>query len=115
MTRIPVISLAMLSFAALAYELLLMRLFSIIYWHHFAYMVIALALLGYGISGSVVTLLQGRLIKHFRYYYIATILFFSLFSIFSFLWLQNIPFNAEEILWDWRQSVYLLIIFLLLS
>ena len=115
MTRMPVISLAMLSFAALAYELLLMRLFSIIYWHHFAYMVIALALLGYGISGSVVTLLQGRLIKHFRYYYIATILLFSLFSVFSFLWLQNIPFNAEEILWDWRQGIYLLIIFLLLS
>jgi len=115
MTRMPVISLAMLSFTALAYELLLMRLFSIIYWHHFTYMVIALALLGYGVSGSVVTLLQGRLIKHFRYYYIATILLFSLFSVFSFLWVQSIPFNAEEILWDWRQGVYLLIIFLLLS
>lgn len=115
MMRLPVISLAMLSFAALAYELLLMRLFSIIYWHHFAYMVIALALLGHGISGSVVMVLQGRLIKHFKQYYIATILLFSLFSVFSFLLAQNLPFNAEEILWDWRQSVYLLIIFLLLS
>ncbi len=115
MIRMPVISLAMLSFAALAYELLLMRLFSIIYWHHFAYMVIALALLGYGISGSVVTLLQGRLIKHFKRCYIATILLFCLFSVLSFEWVQNIPFNAEEILWDWRQGIYLLIIFLLLS
>ncbi len=30
-----------------------MRLFSIILWHHFAYMIISLALLGYGASGAV--------------------------------------------------------------
>ena len=115
MSRLPVISLAMLSATSLAYELLLMRLFSIIHWHHFAYMVIGLALLGHGFSGSVVMVLQGRLIKHFRFVYIACILLFSLFSIISFQGAQNIPFNAEEILWDWRQAIYLLIIFLLLS
>ena len=115
MSRLPVISLAMLSATSLAYELLLMRLFSIIHWHHFAYMVIGLALLGHGFSGSVVMVLQGRLIKHFRFVYIACILLFSLFSIISFQGAQNIPFNAEEILWDWRQAIYLLIIFLFLS
>lgn len=115
MTRLPVISLAILSATALAYELLLMRLFSIIYWHHFAYMVIGLALLGHGFSGSVVMVLQNKLIKHFRLVYIGCILLFSLFTIISFQWAQNIPFNAEEILWDWRQSIYLLVIFLFLS
>ncbi|MCK7582687.1 MAG: hypothetical protein MZV65_48755 [Chromatiales bacterium] len=30
-----------------------MRLFSIIQWHHFAYMMISVALLGYGAAGSV--------------------------------------------------------------
>ncbi|MCK5188952.1 MAG: SAM-dependent methyltransferase, partial [Methylococcales bacterium] len=115
MTRLPVISLAMLSATSLAYELLLMRLFSIIYWHHFAYMVIGLALLGYGFSGSVVMVFQGKLIKHFRQLYIACILLFSLFTIISFQWAQSIPFNAEEILWDWRQGIYLLIIFLFLT
>ena len=115
MTRLPIISLAMLSATALTYELLLMRLFSIIYWHHFAYMVIGLALLGYGFSGSVVTVLQVKLIKHFRHVYIACILLFSLFTVISFQWVQSIPFNTEEIIWDWRQSIYLLIIFLLLS
>ena len=42
--RPPYGSLALLSASALAYEVLLMRLFSIIQWHHFAYLVIALAL-----------------------------------------------------------------------
>ena len=44
--------LDLISASALAYEILLMRLFSIVQWHHFAYMVISLALLGYGASGT---------------------------------------------------------------
>jgi len=45
------VAIAVISASALAYEVLLMRLFSIIQWHHFAYMIISLALLGYGVSG----------------------------------------------------------------
>ncbi|OAD19608.1 secreted protein, partial [Candidatus Thiomargarita nelsonii] len=36
----PLIAIALLSAAAIAYEVLLLRLFSIIQWHHFAYMII---------------------------------------------------------------------------
>ena len=39
----PYFALLIISAAALAYEVLLIRLFSIIQWHHFAYMVISLA------------------------------------------------------------------------
>ena len=46
---------------ALAFEVLLTRLLAIIHWHHFAGMVISLALLGYGASGSVLTPLLDRL------------------------------------------------------
>jgi hypothetical protein len=58
-------SIFLLSACALAYEILLMRLFSIIQWHHFAYMVIGLALLGYGISGSVISIWQMTLLRLF--------------------------------------------------
>ena len=54
-------AIGLLSGAALGYEILLMRLFSIIHWHHFAYMTISLALLGFGASGSFVALLRERL------------------------------------------------------
>lgn len=54
----PIPAIALLSAAALGYEILLMRLFSIIQWHHFAYMMISVALLGYGAAGAVVTLAQ---------------------------------------------------------
>ncbi|MCH8835383.1 MAG: SAM-dependent methyltransferase, partial [Proteobacteria bacterium] len=47
-----VVAVALLSAAALGYEILLIRLFSIILWHHFAFMIISLALLGVGASGT---------------------------------------------------------------
>jgi len=43
--RPPFIAVAMISATALAYEVLLLRLFALAQWHHLAYMVISLALL----------------------------------------------------------------------
>jgi hypothetical protein len=57
----PLLSVFILSAAALAYEVLLIRLFSIIHWHHFAFMVISIALLGYGASGN------NYLLIHWKY------------------------------------------------
>ncbi len=46
-------SVGLLSVALIAYQIVLMYLFSITQWYHFAYMVIAIALLGFGTSGTV--------------------------------------------------------------
>ena len=51
------------SSAALLLEVSLTRLFSVILWHHFAFMVVSMALLGYGASGS---LLMGPLAPYPR-------------------------------------------------
>jgi len=112
----PLISLGLISATALAYEILLMRLFSIIQWHHFAYMIISLALLGYGISGTLVSLLQARFLKPIPVItYPLFLMLFSLSCFGCFLAAQNIPFNPEAILWDIQQIWYLLGIFLTLS
>ena len=42
-----------LSFCLLAYEVDLLRLLSWLQWYHFAYLVISLALLGFGASGTL--------------------------------------------------------------
>jgi hypothetical protein len=109
------VSIALLSLAALGYEILLMRLFSIIQWHHFAYMIISLALLGYGASGAVITIFQKQLKSHFAVSYTAGIALFGISAIGSFLLVQQLPFNAEEVLWDWRQPGWLLLMYLLLA
>jgi hypothetical protein len=46
----------LVSASAIAFEILLMRMLSIVQWHHFAYMIISLALLGYGASGTFIAL-----------------------------------------------------------
>ena len=113
--RPPYLSLFLLSACALSYEILLMRLFSIIQWHHFAYLVIALALLGYGISGSLLWLFQRPLMRHFPLAYFSAILLFASSLPLCFLLAQAIPFNIEELLWDGSQVGRLSLIFLLLT
>lgn len=114
-SRPPLLSIFLLSACSLAYEILLMRLFSIIQWHHFAYMIISLALLGYGVSGSILSVFQQWLMPRFRAMYISAIVLFSVSSLLCFLIAQAIPFNAEEMIWDIRQPFYLLLIFIVLS
>jgi hypothetical protein len=112
---LPLLSIALVSATALAYEVLLMRLFSIIQWHHFAYMMISLALLGYGVSGAFLMLLQRPLLQRFATSYIINLALFGISSVGCFLIAQHIPFNAEEVLWDVRQTVWLLCTYLLLA
>ena len=58
-------AVALVSAAAIAYEILLMRMLSIVHWHHFAWMIISLALLGYGASGTAIALARDRLRPRF--------------------------------------------------
>ena len=56
----------LVSAAAIGYELLLMRVLSIVQWHHFAYMIISVALLGYGASGTFIALFRKTLEPRFE-------------------------------------------------
>lgn len=58
------LSLGILSAAIIAFQLALMQVLSIVQWHHFAYMVISVALLGFGAAGTVLALFRQRLLKH---------------------------------------------------
>ena len=49
------VAMGLVSFSALAYEITLTRIFSFVTWYHFVYLVIGLALLGYGAAGSLLT------------------------------------------------------------
>lgn len=111
----PLLSIFILSASALAYEILLLRLFSIIHWHHFASMIISIALLGYGISGSLITLFRDRLLPHYQQVFIANALLFGLSSLVCFIIVQHFPFNSLEILWDSSQWFQLLLSYLLLT
>jgi len=112
---LPRLSIALVSAAALGYEVLLMRLFSIIQWHHFAYMIISLALLGYGASGTFISIARPWLLRRYAAAYCSNLALFGLSAVLCFLLAQQLPFNPEEVLWDWRQPLYLAQLFLLLA
>ena len=59
--RPPLFAIGLLSGAALGYEILLMRLLSIIQWHHFAYMIISVAILCFGAACTALALFRRRL------------------------------------------------------
>jgi hypothetical protein len=59
------LALAMISAAVIGYQLALMQILSLVQWHHFAYMIIAVALLGFGAAGTCLSLLRSRMMRRF--------------------------------------------------
>jgi hypothetical protein len=110
------VALLLVSATALAYQVLLVRAFSIGQWHHFAYMVVSIALLGFGASGTLLATLDRRTrtagsIEALR---ASQAIQFSLSATglaialpVSFWITQRIPFEPFLIIWDWRQLLYL--------
>ena len=111
----PLMAILFLSAATLAYEILLMRLFLISQWHHLSYMVISLALLGYGASGTFIALTREWLLKRFRAVFATAAVLFGIMAAVSYAVSQRLPFNPLEVVWDPYQQLYLFCLYLLLA
>lgn len=60
------LAVGLLSAAITAHQLGLMQVLAYVHWHHFAYMVVAVALLGFGAAGTVLTLWRQPLLGRAR-------------------------------------------------
>ena len=109
------LAIAVLSAATLAYEVLLLRLFAIVQWHHFAYMAISIALLGFGASGTFLFLAQRWLRLRFVSAFATNAAAFGITALAGFIVAQRLPFNALEVIWVPRQFLWLLGLYLLLA
>ncbi len=105
----------LVSLAALSFEVALSRLFSVALSYHFAFMVVSLALLGYGASGSFLTLLSSLLKKDPDLFFSSSAILFSLSCVGAYLAVNHIPFDPVRISWDRLQVVYLFADYLVLS
>ena len=108
-------AVALLSAGVLGYEILLARLLAIVHWHHFAYMIIAVALLGFGAAGSLVAVFQRPLLARFRCAFGGAALGFGAGAPLAFAVAQTLPFNALEIAWERAQLGWLFALYLVLS
>jgi hypothetical protein len=107
-------ALAAISAAILAYEVLLVRLFAIVQWHHFASMAIGIALLGFGISGTLLALGRAWFVARPSAFATAAALF-AFTAPAAFLAGQRLPFNPLAIVWSPAQLLYLGALYLLLA
>ena len=109
------LAIAVLSAGVLASEVLLTRLFAIVQVHHFAYLVISIALLGYGASGTFLALFRERLKARFPEAFAVNAALFGLSMVASFAIAERLPFNAAALIWDPRQLLYLLALYALFT
>jgi spermidine synthase len=109
------LAIGLLSGGAIAYQILLTRIFSIVQWHHFAALVISLALLGYAASGTFLSVFRQRLLNRFAPAFLANAVGFALLAVVATAAAQRVPFNPLETLWDARQLGYLAGVYLILA
>src|SRR5512137_2115896 len=95
-------------------EILLMRVFAIQYWHHFASFIISLALLGFGASGTALYFLRHRLeaVLDHLLFFLPLALALALGAVF--LLLQYVTFNPFLLLTEGREVMQMLMIVLVL-
>lgn len=114
------LAIFVVSFSTLAFEVLLTRVFAIGQWNHLSFMVISIALFGFGASGTFLSLFEvsGRKRRwHSTSPLSLSILlcFYSGCTIISFLVLNSLPLDYFRLPVEPIQSVYLLAAYLILS
>jgi SAM-dependent methyltransferase len=109
-------ALLLVSASVLSYQVILVRSFSIGQWHHFAYMVISIALLGFGASGTLLAALDrtaknaanvSQLRASRSVWFAFSVTLFAVALPISFWLMQHVPFEPFLIIWDRRQLLYL--------
>jgi hypothetical protein len=109
------LGLALLSAAALAFEITLTRLFSVTQWYHFAFLAISVALLGYGASGTALSLVPrwARTPTERRASGLSAL--FAAGVIGAYLSMNHLPFDSYRIAWERSQVLYLVLYYLSLT
>jgi spermidine synthase len=108
------IAIFLISAATLGLELVLVRALSIGHWHHFSYLVISTALLGFAAGGTFVSLCPRMLTANYRRSLWMLAVGLAVTVPASFWICQKVPFDELQLIWDRRQIIYLFGYYLLL-
>jgi hypothetical protein len=100
------------SASALAFEIALLRVFSISLWYHFAFMIVSIAMLGIGASGTLLSL-RPRLKDPARIAAYALLLGISMSL--GYLLANRISFDPVQLSWSKMQILYIGLYYIVLS
>ena len=110
----------LLSLSALAFEVLLTRVFSIGQWNHLSFMVISITLFGFAAGGTFLNIIDARK-KGWEKRLLSAgplttfIMLYSLTAIISYIVLNQIPLDYFRLPLELIQIFYLLAVYLLLA
>ncbi|MGB7369159.1 MAG: hypothetical protein WA926_09515 [Methylovirgula sp.] len=99
--------------AVIALQIAIMRIFSIGSWAHFGSLVVSLAMLGFGLMGTIMCIAKDWFARHWRLTCGAALFSFGPLAITANLLAQQVPFNAIFLVSDPNQKWRLLANFLL--
>ena len=102
-------ALFLVSTATLAFEINLTRLFSVAQFYHFAFMVVSLALLGFGASGTFLAIYPLNAKRSIHRIMGNLALGASMTMLASYVLANWVPFDSFSIAWDRRQVAILLL------
>ena len=109
------LGLFLVSAAGLSFEITLTRLFSVAQFYHFAFLIVSIALLGFGASGTALSVFQSLKRRSLQELlpWIALCTAFSTFL--AYLLINWLPFDSFSMAWDRRQIFILLTHFIFLA
>jgi spermidine synthase len=97
------LAVALVSMAVIGLQLTLMRTLALQLWGHLAYLVIGVALLGFGASGTALTLLRNRVSTNPRAWLTSLIMLLGLSILLAPRAAQLVPVNIRFLAWDLSQ------------
>ncbi|HOG18203.1 MAG TPA: hypothetical protein PLB96_12755 [Syntrophales bacterium] len=107
--------IASVSAILIAYQILLIRLLSIQYWSHFAYLIISVAMIGFGASGTFLVFFRRRLSRRTPEFLLASTLLLGPALWLNYLLAHGLAFNPLMILWQGSEILRFGALYLLLS
>ena len=105
----------LIALSTLLLEFSLTRVLSVSLWYHFAFMVISVALLGFGVSGVVLSLNKKLNTINTDKLLSGLSILYGVSVILSFILMNKIPFDPFSLLTDSMQFVYLPVYYLLIT
>lgn len=109
------IAIGLVSAAIIAFQLVLMQILSYVQWYHFAYMIISIALLGFGAAGTFLTIFRQRLQQnHYRVFPLLLLITAILMSVVVVVaGLEIVRFDSLLVFHDFRYAGRLLATYLI--
>lgn len=105
----------LLSSATLMLQVSYTRVLSVASWHHFVWMVVSVALLGYAASGTLLSAYPR--IREMEFDHVLTVvsILFSISALLSYVASIYMPFDPAKLSWDRLQLLYITFFYLLLA